>query len=92
MNIIFATSTLSRYINNLSLENFQVLKKLHRYLLGIRLILKYTGILGAHIVSGVLLGDDICLNTYNNLDWGGDEDNHHSIIDYFFEIVGGAIS
>ena len=78
-------------MNNLSLEYFQALKKFYRYLLGARLALKYTGIPGTHIISGVLLGGDICFNVYNNLDWGKDEDNCRSIIGYFFEIAGGVI-
>ena len=58
----------------------------------IRLTLKYIGILGICIISGILLGGNIYLNIYSNLDWGGDEDNYYFIIGYFFEIAGGAIS
>ena len=91
LNITFAISILSRYISNPSLEHFQALKKLHKYLLGIRLILKYTGILRAYIVSGMLLGGDIYLNAYNNSDWGRNKDNCHSTTNYFFEIADEAI-
>ena len=92
LDIVFIIFMLSKYISNPSLEHFQALKKLHRYLLGARLAFKYTGIPGAHIISGVLLGGDICLNAYSDLDWGGDKDNRHSTTGYFFEIAGGAIS
>ena len=67
------------------------MKKLYRYFLRVKLTLKYIEVLGVYIVSEILLGGDIYLNTYNNLDWGGDKDNYCFIIGYFFEIVGGAI-
>ena len=92
LDIAFATSTLSRYMSNPSSEHFQALKKLYRYLLGARLALKYTGVPGARIVSGVSPGGDIYLDTYSDSDWGGDEDNRRSTTGYFFEIAGGAIS
>ena len=68
------------------------MKKLYRYLLEIKLIFKYIGILEICIILGVLLGGDIYLNIYSNLNWGGDEDNYYFIIDYFFEIVNKVIS
>ena len=55
-------------MSNLSLEYFQALKKLHRYLLGARLALKYIGVLGAYIVLEMLLNNNICLNAYSDLD------------------------
>ena len=79
-------------MSNPSSEHFQALKKLYKYLLRARLALKYTGVPGARIISEVLLGGDICLNTYSDSDWGGDEDNRHSTTNYFFEIASGAIS
>ena len=74
------------------MEYFQVLKKLYRYLLRIRLTLKYIGIPGVYIISGISPDNDIYLNTYSDSDWGGDKNNYYSIINYFFKIAGGAIS
>ena len=88
---MFAIFILSRYINNLSLKYFQALKKLYRYFLGVRLAFKYIKILEIYIILGILLDNNIYLNIYNNLDWGGNKDNYYSIINYFFEIAGGTI-
>ena len=88
---MFTISILNKYISNLFLEHFQILKKLYKYFLGARLVLKYIGILGVYIILGILLNGDIYLNTYSNLDWGRDEDNCCSIINYFFEIIGRVI-
>ena len=74
------------------MEYFQALKKLYRYLLEVRLIFKYIEIPKIYIILEILLDNNIYLNTYNNLDWGGDEDNYYSTINYFFEIAGRAIS
>ena len=79
-------------MSNLSLEHFQVLKKLYRYFLGVRLVFKYTEILEICIVLGVLLGGDIYLDIYSDLDWDKDKNNYYFIIDYFFEIADGVIS
>ena len=89
---LFITSILSRYMSNPSLEHFQVLKKLYRYLLGTRLALKYIGILEIYIILGISLDNDIYLNTYNNLDWDRDKDNYYFIISYFFKIADKIIS
>ena len=89
---MFAISILNKYINNLSLEYFQVLKKLYRYFLGAKLIFKYIKILKIYIILGILLDSNIYLNIYNNLNWGGNKDNYYSIIDYFFKIADKAIS
>ena len=79
-------------MSNLSLEYFQALKKLYKYLLGVRLVFKYTEVPGARIISGILLGGDIYLNIYSDSDWGKDKDNCCSIINYFFEIADKTIS
>ena len=92
LNIIFITSILNRYINNLSLKYFQTLKKLYKYLLETRLTLKYTEVPGVYIILKILLDNNIYLNTYSDLNWGGDKDNYYSIINYFFEIAGRIIS
>ena len=92
LDIIFAIFILSRYISNPSLEHFQTLKKLYRYLLGTRLILKYIKVLRARIISGILLDNDIYLDTYSDSNWGRDENNCYSMTNYFFKIAGGAIS
>ena len=92
LNIVFIIFILNKYISNLFLEYFQMLKKLYKYFLGIRLIFKYIEILGIYIILGVLLGDDIYFNIYNNLNWDEDEDNCYFIINYFFKIAGGVIS
>ena len=68
LDIAFATSILNKYISNLSLKHFQALKKLYKYFLRAKLTFKYTGIPGAHIILGILLDNNIYLNTYNNLD------------------------
>ena len=91
MDIIFIIFILNRYISNLFLEYFQILKKLYRYLLRIKLILKYIRILEIYIILGILLNNNIYFNTYNNLDWGEDKNNYYFIINYFFEIAGGII-
>ena len=67
------------------------MKKLYKYLLEIKLIFKYIGVLGVCIILGILLDNNIYLNTYNNLNWDRDKDNYYFIINYFFEIAGGAI-
>ena len=74
------------------MEYFQILKKLYRYLLGVRLILKYIEISEIYIVLGVSLDNNIYLNTYSNLDWGENKNNYYFIINYFFKIAGGVIS
>ena len=74
------------------MKYFQVLKKLYRYFLGAKLIFKYIEVLGVYIILRILSDNNIYLNIYNNLDWGGDKDNYYSMINYFFKIVGGAIS
>ena len=92
LDIIFIIFILNKYINNLSLEYFQILKKLYKYLLEVRLILKYIKIPKIYIILGILLNNNIYLNIYNNLNWGEDEDNYHFIINYFFKIIDGVIS
>ena len=64
---------------------------MYKYFLGVRLVLKYIKVLGVYIILEILLGDNIYLNIYNNLDWGGDKNNCYFIINYFFKIVGGVI-
>ena len=91
LNIIFIIFILSKYINNPSLKYFQILKKLYKYFLKTKLIFKYIGILKIYIILGILLDNDIYLNIYNNLDWGGDKNNYYFIINYFFKIVSRAI-
>ena len=49
----------------------------------VKLIFKYIGILEIYIISEILLDNNIYLNIYNNLNWGGDENNYYSIIGYF---------
>ena len=74
------------------MEHFQILKKLYKYLLGVKLIFKYIKVPGAYIILKILLDSNIYLNIYNNLNWDRDKDNHYSIINYFFKIAGGVIS
>ena len=68
LNIAFIISILNKYINNLSSEYFQILKKLYKYFLEIKLAFKYIGIPGTHIISRILPDSNIYLNIYNNLD------------------------
>ena len=68
LNIIFTIFILSRYMSNLSLKHFQILKKLYRYLLKIKLVFKYTEISEIYIISGILSGSNIYLDIYSNSD------------------------
>ena len=79
-------------MSNLFLKYFQILKKLYRYFLGIKLIFKYIKILEVYIILGILLNNNIYFNIYNNLDWGEDKNNYYFIINYFFKIAGKTIS
>ena len=54
-------------MNNLFLEYFQILKKLYRYFLRVKLVFKYIRILGVYIILGILLGNNIYLNIYSDL-------------------------
>ena len=92
MNIIFIIFILNKYINNPSLKHFQILKKLYKYLLEARLILKYIKVPEIYIISEILSDNNIYLNIYSNSDWGKDKNNCYSIINYFFKIVNKAIS
>ena len=67
MDIIFIIFILNKYINNPSLKHFQTLKKLYKYLLKTKLILKYIEVPGIYIISEILLNNNIYLNIYNNL-------------------------
>ena len=60
--------------------------------MGVKLVFKYTEILKIYIILEILPGNNIYLNIYNNLDWGGDENNYYFITNYFFKIIDGAIS
>ena len=88
---MFVISILNKYISNSSSEYFQTLKKLYKYFLGIKLIFKYIGVLEIYIILGMLLGGDIYLNIYSDLDWGKDKNNCCFIINYFFKIIGRVI-
>ena len=74
------------------MEYFQILKKLYKYFLKIRLILKYTEILKVYIILRILSDNNIYLNIYSNLNWDKDKDNYYFIINYFFKIVNRVIS
>ena len=92
LDIIFIIFILNKYINNLFLKHFQTLKKLYKYFLGVKLILKYIGISEVCIISGISPNNNIYLNIYNDLDWDKDENNYYFMINYFFKIANRIIS